>query len=325
MLWFKNILKSFIPLILCLLSVKLAGQATIISNQNQNRFARYFDTSANTLYINYGDEVRSYDSRGLFYFVKYLPGDMWQLAKSPFRKANLEGLGLVVISTAVLLPFDQYFLDKVRQASQRINLADNTSYGVAVGKGEIILVKYPKNVNSALYQLGEGGTSMYLAGGLWIYGKLAKDYRAVQTAGDLVETFIVMGVTTQILKRISGRESPYVSTQHGGAWRPLPALKEYQSHVPRYDAFPSGHLATMMATITVLHSNYPEKKWILPVGYTIMGMTAWAMVNTEVHWISDYPLALALGYVSGKVSTMRHAKVQSDEIKKRFINPEMTP
>ncbi len=166
MLWFKNILKSYIPLIMCLFSVKLAGQATIISNQNQNRFARYFDTAANALYINYEDEVRSYDSRGLFYFAKYLPGDMWQLAKSPFQKANLEGLGLVVVSTAVLLPFDQYFLDKVRQASQSINLADNTSYGVAVGKGEIILVKYPKNVNSALYQLGEGGDQH--VSGRWI-------------------------------------------------------------------------------------------------------------------------------------------------------------
>ena len=32
------------------------------------------------------------------------------------------------------------------------------------------------------------------------------------------------------------------------------------------------------------------------------------MMNTEVHWISDYPLALALGYLSGKVSSMKHVK-----------------
>ena len=63
-----------------------------------------------------------------------------------------------------------------------------------------------------------------------------------------------------------------------------------------------------MATVTVLSSNYPEKKWIKPVGYTVMGLTAWAMMNTEVHWISDYPLALALGYLSGKISSSRHLK-----------------
>jgi hypothetical protein len=28
-----------------------------------------------------------------------------------------------------------------------------------------------------------------------------------------------------------------------------------------------------------------------------LSLTAWGMMNTEVHWISDYPLALALGYV----------------------------
>ena len=322
---YNNFWTCFILGMLCLLHIKSVGQGRVISNFNQNGFSRHFDTSSNTLYVNHNGKVMSYDSRGLFYFAKYLPGDMWKLAKSPLQKENLEGLGLVLISTAALLPFDQYFLDKVRQASRSINLADNTSFGVAVGKGEIILVKYPRNVNSALYQLGEGGTSMYLAGGLWIYGKIARDYRAVQTAGDLVETFIVMGVTTQILKRISGRESPYVSTQPGGAWRPLPSLKEYQSHVPRYDAFPSGHLATMMATVTVLHNNYPEKKWILPVGYSLMGMSAWAMMNTEVHWISDYPLALALGYISGKISTMRHNRSQSEVMKNRVLNPEMTP
>ena len=37
-----------------------------------------------------------------------------------------------------------------------------------------------------------------------------------------------------------------------------------------------------------------------------MGLTAWAMLNAEVHWIGDYPLAIAVGYLAGKVTTMRH-------------------
>lgn len=295
-----------------------------IHTERSNVFIKYQDTINRLQYIRYNDKTIVFDSRGLFHFVKYLPSDMWQLAKTPFKVSSLKGLGIVAASTAILIPLDQYLLNKVRQASQSIGLDDENRYGVALGWGKIRLLKYPKNVNTALYQIGEGGTSMYLAGGLWIYGKLTHDYRAVQTAGDLAETFIVMGVSTQILKRISGRESPFVATKPGGAWRPLPSFKEYQSHVPHYDAFPSGHLATMMATVTVLNQNYPEKKWILPVGYSLIGLTAWGMMNTEVHWISDYPLALALGYVCGRISTMRHRKI-SEEGKKYLMIPEFTP
>lgn len=273
-----------------------------------NGFKKYYNPLDKELTIQYKGKKMLYDGKGVFHFVRYLPDDMWQIAKSPFQQTNLKGLGAVVLSTALLLPFDQSLTNGVRNLSENIHLSNQTSYGIAFGVGPAKIIKYPRNINSAFYQLGEGGTSMFLAGGLWIYGKITKDYRAVQTAGDLTETFIIMGVTTQILKRISGRESPYVATQKGGAWNPFPSFKAYQQHTPHYDAFPSGHLATMMATVTVLAHNYPEKKWIKPIGYSLMGLTACAMMNNEVHWMSDYPLALALGYLSGEISSMRHTK-----------------
>ncbi|MBN8860163.1 MAG: phosphatase PAP2 family protein [Sphingobacteriales bacterium] len=300
--------RSIGVLLSLLLSCTIYAQETDTVPAHPSAFIKYFDTANKKLVIQYRKNEMVFDSRGVFHFVRDLPDDMWQIAKSPFQKSNLKGLALVAASTAILLPLDQLWLDDVRQISRSIHLSDATSYGVAGRIGEAKIIKYPQNFNSALYQLGEGGTSMFLAGGLWVYGKIKNDFRAIQTAGDLAETFIIMGVTTQILKRISGRESPFVATAKGGAWCPLPAFREYQKNTPKYDAFPSGHLATMMATVTVLSSNYPEKKWIKPVGYSVMGLTAWAMMNTEVHWISDYPLALALGYLSGKVSSMKHVK-----------------
>lgn len=149
---------------------------------------------------------------------------------------------------------------------------------------------------------------MILAGGLWVYGKFAHDRRAINTAADLTETFITMGLATQVLKRISGRESPFERTVNGGKWRPFPSFSAYQKNTPKYDAFPSGHLSTLVASITVLASNYPEKKWIIPVGSLIASGCAFAMMNTEVHWAGDYPLAIAIGYLSGKITTLRHKK-----------------
>lgn len=210
------------------------------------------------------------------------------------------------LSTAILISFDQPMIDGVKKASSDIGLRPETDYYVPIKVGDTKIVKFPKNLNTALYQMGEGGTSLLIAGGMFFYGKIKKDYRALQTASDIAETFITMGITTQLLKRSFGRESPFVSTQRGGAWHPFPSLSEFQANTPNYDAFPSGHLATMMATVTVLSLNYPEKKWIKPVGYSLMGLSCWAMMNTEVHWIGDYPLALALGYISARVTYRRH-------------------
>lgn len=241
-------------------------------------------------------------------FIRHVPSDLWQIARSPFQKENLVGLAAVAVSTAALIPLDQVLLDEVKRASDKISLERETDYKVLVRVGDTKIFKVPRNLNSALYQLGEGGTSMFVAGGLYLYGKINKDYRALQTASDITETFITMGVTTQIIKRMTGRQSPFMSTRRGGAWHFFPSFKDYQTNTSNFDAFPSGHLATMMATVTVLTTNYPEKKWIGMVGYSLIGLTGWAMMNTEVHWIGDYPLALALGYVSGKVTCLRHRK-----------------
>jgi len=247
-------------------------------------------------------------------FITHVPNDLWQIAKSPFKKENLRGVVAVALSTAILIPLDQPLLDGVKNFSTNIHLQAETDYHVIVRSGNTKILKIPKNFNTALYQVGEGGTSMMLAGGLFIYGKLNKDYRALQTASDITETFITMGITTQLLKRSFGRQSPFMSTQRGGAWQPFPSFHDYQTNTSNYDAFPSGHLATMMATVTVLAFNYPEKKWIKPVGYSLIGLSGWAMMNTDVHWIGDYPLALALGYISAKITCLRHKKAPVKKI-----------
>ncbi len=246
----------------------------------------------------------------LLHNIGYVPADLWQITKAPFYKKNWIGLSIIAASTGILIAKDQDIINWVRQKSDEMDLSPQTDYHIMWKVGDTKILKVPKNANTTLYQLGEGGTSIMLAGGLWIYGKLKKDLRALNTATDLAETFVTLGVATQIMKRITGRESPFMRTADGGRWKPFPSFAEYQRNTSAYDAFPSGHLATLMATVTVLSVNYPEKKWIRPVGYIIMGLSAWAMMNTEVHWAADYPLAIGTGYLSGKITTWRHQKKQ---------------
>ncbi len=286
----------------------LAVQDTSKSHCHKKIFTKQFNVQKQELHISYGQHEYVYKKPTYFSFVKKLPSDIFQTFKSPFVGKNYKNFLAIAAATGILVAVDKQAIKGVQEISNKIGLQAQTDYNIAFKVGETKIIKIPQNLNSALYQLGEGGTSMLLAGGLWVYGKIKKEYRAIQTASDLTKTFFAMGFTTQVIKRITGRESPFTATTPTGRWRPFPSFKKYQTETSSYDAFPSGHLATMMATVTVLRKNYPEKKWITPVGYTIMGLTSWAMMNTEVHWISDYPLALAIGYISGKITTMKHQR-----------------
>ena len=141
---------------------------------------------------------------------------------------------------------------------------------------------------------------MLFAAGFFILGEIKKDNRALQTASQLTEAFIALGIGTQVMKYATGRENPSDATSRGGKWRPFPRYSDFQNNKTKYDAFPSGHLATFVSAVTIIAQNYPEKKWIAPVGYSIAGLISLAMVNNGVHWSSDFPLGFALGYGFGR-------------------------
>lgn len=248
-----------------------------------------------------------YDKPRPFSFLTNVPSDLLQIAKAPFKKQSIKADLAITGLTALLMHFDQPIMNSVARTSSRIHLKSKIEFDQFEVHHQSIL-KWPDNLNSSFYQLGEGTTSMLIAGGFYLYGKFSHNNRALQTASDLTEAFLSMGITIQALKRITGRQAPSMATTPGGAWHFFPSFSQYQRHTTNYDAFPSGHLATMMATVTVLAEDYPEVKWIKPVGYSLIGLTGWCMMNNKVHWASDFPLGLAIGYISGKIATKRHTK-----------------
>lgn len=150
--------------------------------------------------------------------------------------------------------------------------------------------------------LGDGRPQFGLAGAFAAYGFIAKDARALRTGSQIAETILASGTVVQVLKHITGRESPFVSTRPGGRWDLFPNQIEYAKHVPHYDAYPSGHVTTLLATVTVVIENYPEWWWARPVGYAAVAGLAISMGNTGIHWYSDYPLAVVLGYSFGMIA-----------------------
>ncbi len=274
-----------------------------------------------------------------FGFVTNLPSDAAGMVSMAFKKESIKPMLLVAAGTSVLLLADQSIADRAQKFCDKINLhtkeENKNLVTIKIGKKQTTLIKVPKNINTAFYQLGEGFYGLLIGAGLFTYGKLNHDYRSLSTASQLTESFILMGVGTQLLKRICGRETPDEATVSGGKWNLFPSFKKFQNNTAKYDAFPSGHLATLMSTVTILAENYPEKKWIGPVGYSLTGLVGLSMINNGVHWASDFPLAIGLGYLCARQIVKHSRRILNNQLTKKnnkelfysfnYVNGRMMP
>ncbi|MDH4273891.1 MAG: phosphatase PAP2 family protein [Gammaproteobacteria bacterium] len=238
------------------------------------------------------------------------PQNLWQFGRELVNPDNTWPLLGLAAGTAALIKYDQPLLDASQRFAKRIGLIDPPRvsgrefyyvYSTDI-EGIALPVYVPTNLNSSMYYLGDGYTQLFIVGSFFGYGMYYSDNRALQTASLTMESLLTTGIVVQILKRTTGRESPFQATVPGGRWDFFPNQKLYNYHTPKYDAFPSGHMATVMAATTVVAANYPEYRWIKPLGYTAMTLLGFAMLNNGVHWASEFPIAIALGYTAAKVT-----------------------
>jgi len=237
--------------------------------------------------------------------VTNLPGDWAHSAEVTVSTSSLPALlGLTAVTVALLVPDRPLY-----KASH--SLYERSPF-----------VKFASN---QIANLGDGRNHFILAGAFAGYGLLASDSRALRTASQTVEAVLASGVVVQVLKRVSGRESPIAASSHHGKWRPFPNLKEYETHQPRYYAFPSGHIATAMSTVTVVCENYPEVRWLRPLGYSIVGLIGVGLVNKGYHWYSDLPLGIAIGHTFGMISSQSWGSEPSQPGEDRPVKFTLTP
>lgn len=211
-----------------------------------------------------------------------LPGDWARSGSLLFQSESVPAIAGVGLLTFSFVRMDNQMWRATRKFYKSSETANKiSSYAVALGDGRLHL-----------------GIAGVFAG----YGWLADDPRALRTASQTVEAFLATGITVQLLKRITGRQSPAAATHLTGRWKFLPHPQQYAKHPTSYYAFPSGHISTAMATLTVVAENYPDQRWLKPVGYTLVGVLGTGLVAKGMHWYSDLPLGIALGYVFGKIA-----------------------
>jgi hypothetical protein len=211
-----------------------------------------------------------------------IPGDYARYTRVTFRSQEFPSfIGMTVLTGGLMLTDQKTYemSDRWYRSSQPV-----------------------QSVSDFFEYLGDGRPQFGLAGGFAAFGFIMSDRRALRTGSQIVEAILSCGIVVQVMKHTTGRESPDVATRNGGRWVFFPNQIDYHKHVPHYDAYPSGHIATALATVTVVAENYPEWKWVKPIGYPIVALIGIAMGNTGIHWYSDYPLGLALGYSFGMLA-----------------------
>ncbi|GAA4055982.1 hypothetical protein GCM10022409_49090 [Hymenobacter glaciei] len=250
-----------------------------------------------------------YENTKAFSWAYHIPRDLGQFPKFAFQSKNKGTLLGIAAGSVALWALDQVIVDGSQRFGQFVGLkAASTQKTLVyipfrVGSANLPFeFNAPDNLNSTFYFLGDGWTHLAVASSFWIYGGIKKDNRALRTSSQLGEAIFSTGLVVQVTKRLTGRQSPYVATQDRGEWNLFPSYSTYQHFVPNYDAFPTGHLATAMATVTVIAENYPEYRFVRPVGYSLMGLLGYSMLNNGVHWASDYPVGIALGYAFAKIA-----------------------
>jgi PAP2 superfamily len=223
-------------------------------------------------------------------FVTNTPSNMFGVVSNSFSLDNLPVLGYITALTTALVITDSRTHSAVKTFfKNNKQLSNYTKYGVDIGDGKI---------NFAIGSL------------FALYGLTFSDDRALRTGLQCTEALISNGIMVQFLKRITGRESPLSSSSKSGKWRFFPNVNKYQKNQPKYYSFPSGHLSTAMATLTVIAQNYPESNYVKPIGYSLVGLLGVGLVSKDMHWFSDFPLAYALGYEVGKIITSRNSSME---------------
>lgn len=243
-------------------------------------------------------EIYTYQKPKFSDCITKIPKDLVGTFHKMGEPENLVALGVSVLTTAVLIPSDQTILEKSRNLGEKLGLKSEAIYNNFGPLSNI-----PPNATSGIYLVGNGTTPILLSIGFATYGLIKNDYRSLNTASGLIESLAVSGVFSQTIKRVSGRQSPAPALADGypgGDWNPFPSFSAFAKHTPNYDAFPSGHMMTATSALYVIMGNYPEVKWIKPVGFTLIGVLGFEMIQANVHWASDYPIAMVMGYIIGK-------------------------
>lgn len=260
--------------------------------------------------INQDDAVQTQSDVQWYSMITKLPNDWYAFGNAVFDKQSVPTIAELGATTIALVVFDYPSYSQTRHFLNSSNFLRETRNGIVCA--------------------GDGKYHLPAIGGLAVIGWATHSKRLLRTTSEMAEAFLASGIVVQILKHSTGRESPIVVTHdEEAAWRLFPNQKQYERHQANYYSFPSGHLATMVGSLTVLNENYPEyRAWLRPASYLLTSLLGVSLVGKGMHWYSDLPLGIVLGYSFGTIAANGNGininSSLSESVPKVSISPSYT-
>jgi len=290
----------------------------------KNTFCRVISICLFSICTIYAKDDVVYKKPNTFDWFLNIPDDYSVMYDKATNSDNLDTWALITASTAIFLYYDDEIIKESKRVGKKLSIAPDSGMKPLITLGPYPIIQIPKTGSSTLYWIGDGAVHIGIMAGFLAYGAYYDDAKTLSVGAQLLEGLCDVAIATQVLKHITGHESPRQASVKGGKWRWLPNQADYADNVEKYDAFPSGHLATMTMTVTILSENYPDNPYIKPIGYSAMGLLAFQMMNNGVHWASDYPLAIGIGYTFGKIISARARGERSIISKNIKFSPVIT-
>jgi membrane-associated phospholipid phosphatase len=127
----------------------------------------------------------------------------------------------------------------------------------------------------------------------FIYGLVADDALATETAVLMAEAFVVAQLYHNIIKLLTGRAGPRRTELEGRYFGPAEGYKLWP------EGTPSGHMASMYSMLSVLmHMIDHPALWVgLNAFALVFGA---ALVGDDYHWLSDVTFGAAIGFCVGR-------------------------
>ena len=279
----------------------------------QNVLAAYSSKVASNDTLSIKNKILSHSSTRITRSVKWdqmitnIPSDYYHFFRESFQGKMIPTYVGIAALTGSFMAVDQKGWSFQRHLYLRSTIDNRTS--------------------NFMVNFGNGTYQFLSAAAFEIPGLIFHDETAIRTGSNIAEAILTTGIFVQFLKRLTGRQSPIASTENGGEWSLGPSIRQYQKNQPKYYSFPSGHLSTATAVITVIANDYPNLKWIRPVSYPILALLGFSLVNKGMHWYSDLPLAYFLGYTFGNIAAPpksdSHDLASKSEKPKLYIFPSV--
>ena len=258
--------------------------------------------------------------------VTDIPETAWLGLKMSFSKDAIPAWAVILGSTAILYHYDPDLLSGAQATGRDWGLGNDVKYKSVINLGSTSLWSAPVDTAGWLYFMGDGTIPIVMSVGFIGGGYLGSNNRLYNTGIEMADGLLTGSIFDQVIKHIAGRQSPSQATSPRGDFHPFPNLKAYAANTSAYDAMASGHIMTATVMFTVIEQEYPEfNTWMYPLEVAWLGVLGFGMMNVGVHWASDYPLGIGMGYVFAKAAVDLHKPKKDGSVAQWRFFPGVDP